>query len=75
VLDNASLDARKVAAAASLNKIVQEYSGGAQIDSVELEVVALNGRHEAGLNEQVIATHRAPGSEAPRGRGRPRKAG
>lgn len=73
VLEGVSSDARKVAAAAALNKISGDYSGGAQVDSVEFEVVAQNGRHEPGLNELVIASRGAPGGEAPRGRGRPRK--
>lgn len=74
VLEGVSLDARKTAAAAALNKIGGEYSGGAQVESVEFEVVAQNGRHESGLNEIVVASRGTPSENAPRPRGRPRKA-
>lgn len=73
VLNEQSLEARKLSAAALHNAIESVTQGTARLESLELEVVEQNGHHEAGLNENVIVS-RAGQPEAPRGRGRPRKA-
>jgi hypothetical protein len=75
VLQEASLEARKLSAAALHNSINQATSGAVQIESLELEVVEQNGPTEPGLNERVMVTREAGDSPSPiRGRGRPRKA-
>lgn len=73
VLQEASLEARKLSAAALHNAINQATGGAAQIESLELEVVEQNGPTEPGLNERVMVTRDGDEAPPPR-RGRPRKA-
>jgi hypothetical protein len=72
VLQQASLEARKLSAAALHNSINQATGGAAQVESLELEVVEQNGPTEPGLNERVTVTR--DGNEAPPPRRRTRKA-
>lgn len=72
VLDEQSLDARKLSAAALHGAITEATGGAANIESLELEVVQQNGAGQPGLNERVIVSRP---EEPPRpSRGRPRKA-
>jgi hypothetical protein len=71
VLDEQSLDARKLSAAALHGAITEATGGAASIESLELEVVQQNGPGQPGLNERVIVSR---SEEPPRPRGRTRKA-
>ncbi len=71
VLQEASLDARKLSAAALHDAITQATQGAVQIESLELEVVEQNGPTEPGLNEKVIVSR---SEEPPRRPTRSRKA-
>jgi hypothetical protein len=74
VLQEASLEARKLSAAALHNAIDRATEGAAKLESLELEVVEQNGPTEPGLNERVMVTRQGDNTPSPSRRGRSRKA-
>ena len=74
-LQDASLEARKVSAAALHDILEKVTEGKGKLESLEFEVVEQNKDNEAGINEILsVSRDNSATPTPPRGRGRPRKA-